>query len=79
MAFCIDITKVTEDDNSATYSYTGAPGHRGLLRIHKQTGEIEMLETSPGDEEGNFYARASAKLRKHWRAGRFPDKALWAS
>ena len=50
----------------------------GVIKINKQTGEIDVVELAEGDK-GSHVQRAAAALKKHWKKGEFPDKTCWAS
>jgi len=49
------------------------------LVIDKKTGKVEILSAIPGDQSGELAIRASAKLRKEWKKGNFPEVTEWAS
>jgi hypothetical protein len=46
--------------------------NRGLMRLDKESGEIELLQPMPEDHDNNRFNRASTKLKKHWDAGEIP-------
>ena len=46
---------------------------RGLMRLHKESGEIELLQSMPEDDEDRRFRRAATRLRKHWEAGEIPE------
>jgi len=79
MAYYVRITKTEDGERSAKYQFTSDGTNVGRLVIDKETGAIEILESIPGDVSGALAARASAKLRKAWKAGKFPDLTEWAS
>jgi len=79
MAFYVRITKTEDGERSAKYQFTSDGKNVGQLLIDKETGNVEILESAPGDDAGAIAARASAKLRKEWKAGNFPDLTEWAS
>jgi hypothetical protein len=79
MAYYVRITKTEDGERSAKYQFTSDGTNVGRLVIDKETGNVEILEPAPGDVSGAIAARASAKLRKEWKAGKFPDLTEWAS
>lgn len=78
MAFYISITKTFEDPTVVRYRFEG-DGRIGSLTIAKATGEVALDAPVPGDENGHYFSRAAAKLRKHWNHGEFPEHTAWAS
>jgi hypothetical protein len=79
MAFYIKIEKTNEENDKATYRFTGDGGNSGLFEIDKESGEFSLLEPMPGDEDQNVYRRASIKILREWREGNLPDMTEWAS
>lgn len=45
---------------------------RGLLRLHKSSGEMELLHPMPGDSNNQRFHSAAAKLKRHWQTGEIP-------
>ena len=91
---CIGIEKLAEAADSAQYAFladvrepdpeyrsrTKVVGqNRGILRILKTTGEVTLVEPMPEDDADARFARAAAKIRKHWESGELPDKTMFAS
>jgi hypothetical protein len=79
MAFYVRISKTEDGEHSAQYQFTSDGTNVGRLVIDKESGNVEILEPAPGDVSGDIAARAAAKLRKEWKAGKFPDLTEWAS
>ncbi len=52
--------------------------NRGLMRLHKDTGEIELLQPMPEDDDNRRFKRAATKLVKHWEAGEIPKVTQFA-
>jgi hypothetical protein len=79
MAFYIKIEKTEEDNDKATYRFTGDGGASGKFAISKESGEFELVEEMPGDIEQAVYRRASIKILREWRNGNLPEMTEWAS
>jgi len=79
MGFYVRIVKAAEDENSATYRFEDSFGAAGTLRFSKRDATTSLLTPMPGDDKKQLFARAAAKLRKEWAAGRMPDLTEWAS
>jgi len=90
---CIGIEKIAETDADAEYAFLSdvyepdprfrsrmivVGQNRGVLRVIKATGEVTLVEAMPEDEGEKRFARAAAKIRKHWEAREFPDKTTFA-
>lgn len=90
---CIGIEKIAETDDAAQYAFisdvwepdprfrsrTMVVGqNRGVLRVAKATGEVTLIEPMPEDDGEKRFTRAAAKIRKHWEAGEFPDRTMFA-
>jgi hypothetical protein len=52
--------------------------NRGLMRLHKDSGEIELLQAMPEDHDEKRFRSAAAKLKKHWEAGEIPKATQFA-
>jgi len=91
---CIGIEKITEGKDSAQYAFISDvreldPNFRrrmivvcqnqGVLEIAKATGEVTLIRAMPEDDGDKRFARAAAKIHKHWEAGEYPEKTLFAS
>lgn len=46
--------------------------NRGLMRLHKDSGEIDLLQPMPEDNDNRRFRSAAMKLKKHWQAGEIP-------
>lgn len=79
MAIYISITKLTDNNDFADYSFSDNDKQSGVLRLIKSSGKIELLTALPNDEKESFYQRAAYKVKKHWEAGELPEKTCWAS
>ncbi len=79
MATYVSITKTTSNDDFVEYSFGPNEGFRGLLRIHRATGEIEVLDEVPGDEKKLYSLRACRKVAQHFKKHEFPDVTCFAS
>ncbi len=90
---CIVIEKIAESDTDAEYAFiadvtepnprfrTGSivVGHtRGVLNIAKATGEVTLVEAMPEDAGDVRFRKAAGKIQRHWEAGEFPDKTMYA-
>ena len=53
--------------------------NRGLMRLYKESGQIELLQPMPEDVDDRRFSRAAAKLREHWEAGEIPEATQFAS
>ena len=78
MAIYIPIRKVSEDETSAKYVYR-VSGHEGRLMLDKRTGEYAEIQPLPFPDGIEYFARVVYKLRKHWKAGEFPDATSWSA
>jgi hypothetical protein len=78
MAVLIDIEKRSESGATVEYQYSVGSRH-GVFVLDTSTGEIELLDSMLGDDQGRLFARAAYKIRKCWEAGEVPNKATWAS
>ena len=47
--------------------------NRGLLRLEKESGSIELLAPMPEDRDARRFRKAALSLAKHWNKGEFPD------
>lgn len=89
---CIGIEKVAETDETVDYDFVSDVSelpegrrsrwvrvgeNRGTLRIDKVTGEVVLLVAMPEDD-GKRFLRAAARIRKHWAAGEFPYRTMFA-
>ena len=79
MATYVKIQKVKEDSASADYEVGPNEGVVGILRISKETGEMDILREVPGDDTKSYSIRANRKLVLHFREGEFPDVTCVAS
>jgi hypothetical protein len=51
----------------------------GLLRITEATGQIELLRPMAEDEGNHRYMKAASTVARHWREGKLPEFAIYAS
>lgn len=79
MATYVSITKTTSNDDFVEYSFGPNDSSRGLLRIHRATGAIEVLDEVPGDDTKLYSIRASRKVAQHFKKHEFPDVTCFAS
>ena len=82
MAYLVYIDRVEETFDFVDYRFKGSgyniqPGD-GMLRINKQTGEIDVLEHSGPDWE-KLFEMAMMKLAKHWYSHDFPEHTTFAA
>ena len=90
---CVDLRRDDETEAHADYFFSCSVsdkdprfksrwmvvGHNvGLLRIHKTTGETELLYPMPEDEGNRRYLSAASTIRKHWQTGKLPAVAMFA-
>lgn len=52
--------------------------NRGLMRLNKGSGTIELLQPMPEDRDEERFRRAATKLKKHWEAGEIPKATQFA-
>lgn len=52
--------------------------NRGLLRLSKKTGEIELLQPMSEDVENKRFHRASRRITQHWQVGETPERTQFA-
>jgi hypothetical protein len=52
--------------------------NRGLIRLHKGSGEIELLQPMPEDANEQIFVRAACKIKQHWEAGEIPESTMYA-
>lgn len=50
----------------------------GVIKIMKESGDVEIMELAEGDN-GMYSQRAILALVKHWKKGEYPEKICWAS
>jgi hypothetical protein len=74
MAFCITITKMHESSDQVVYVFEDG-GKRGRLHLDKKTGQATIIDSATPAID----TRAAMKLRQHWEAGEFPERANWQS
>ncbi len=53
--------------------------NRGLMRLHKNSGSVELLQPMPEDDGDQRFGRASSRIMKHWELGEVPEKTMFAS
>lgn len=90
---CIGIEKVAETGEAADYAFISevrelkegrrnqtvrVGENRGVLRVSKASGEIVLLEPMPEDDGDQRFRRAAMRIKKHWEAGEFPDRTMFA-
>ena len=90
---CIGIEKIAETDDDAQYAFVSevyepdprfrnrrmvVGQNRGVLRVAKATGEVTLVEAMPEDDDRKRFQRAAARIRKHWEAGEFPVRTMFA-
>ncbi len=90
---CIAIQKIAETDEDAQYAFVSdvyAPDpkcrsrfmvvgqNRGVLRVSKTTGAVSLVEAMPEDDDAKRFQSAAARIRKHWKAGEYPDRTMFA-
>ncbi|WP_444940643.1 hypothetical protein ACJJI3_19445 [Microbulbifer sp. ZKSA004] len=84
---CIDLNKELEDEIMCKYSFCSnakvSDGTikkvKGMLSIDKSSGEVELIDKMPGDDENMVFFRARAKIRKHWNNGEYPSVTMFAA
>jgi len=89
----INITKDRETQEHADYFFSSSVTDKdprfksrsmivgvniGLLRIFKASGEVELPQAMPEDDENKRFARAVTVLRKHWQKAEFPERTVFA-
>lgn len=80
MAVYIEIRKVSEDSDTATFTFAPADGPQGIMTLRKASGEVELISAIPGDSpQRGIFARAAQKIRSHWKRGEVPELTSWAS
>lgn len=50
----------------------------GLMRLHKETAEIELLLPMYEDTQNKRFKCAARKLKQHWDAGEIPQLTQYA-
>ena len=90
---CIGIEKIAETDEDALYAFVSdvyepdpryrsrsmvVGQNRGVLRVMKATGEVSLVEAMPEDDDGKRFQSAAARIRKHWKAGEYPVRTMFA-
>lgn len=90
---CIPITKENEQEGHCDYAFTAAlyvrdperrgrhkiqRHERGVLRIAKATGDIELIQPMPGDDNGRRAQSAARVVHRHWERGEYPQHTLFA-
>ena len=79
MGLLIDIKKIEENEQEATYYFCAVPtGNSGEVSINKKTGECFVTEEPEWDKESKLAVRVGIILREHWKKGEFPDITCWA-
>ena len=53
--------------------------NRGLLRLNKESGQIELLQPMPEDDREQIFSRAARKIKQHWDNDELPEKTMYAS
>jgi hypothetical protein len=91
---CIPIGKQAEAESHCDYVFSSAlfepdldnPGrhkvekhHHGILRIHKSTGDIEVIQPMPGDDGERRAQRAARIIYRHWQKGEYPEHTIYAA
>ena len=79
MAVYLSIQRISETPSVAEYAFSTTDGREGSFRISKGDGEVTLLRSMPDDPDGNLFARAAYKIKKHWESGSLPVKTTWAS
>ena len=79
MAFHILIKKIAENLDIGKYEFSSGGDISGTFKINKVTGDVELIDAMPGDEQGHIFQRAAVKILKEWRKGTLPEFAEWAS
>ena len=79
MAVYVGIRKVASGDQFVEYEFGPNEEQVGLLRISKATGETDVLQAVPGDDQGTYSIMATRKVVQHYQKGEFPEKTCWAS
>ena len=77
MAFHILISKISESEEKAIYSFydSACPSDIGELELNKVSGTTKQLN---GTNE-QLYTRASTKVKKSFKSGELPKTLEWAS
>lgn len=79
MAFYIGLRRQESNETFAEYSFGPDDEQAGLLRIDKDSGEIEVLREVPGDESKKYSIRAARKMTLHFRDNEYPEVTCFAS
>lgn len=75
----IAIRKLSEDDAHAVYSFGTTESDLRRIQIAKSSGQVELLDQSPGGEPDGVFLRVARKLEEHWAKGEYPSATCWAS
>lgn len=79
MAIYIPIRKTDETESFVEYSFSSNDRTAGMLRIDKESGNVELIDQAEGDDDLRFFSCAAHVVKRNWRAGRYPDSTCWAS
>ena len=90
---CIGILLATEKDSHADYFFEANVWdkdprfrsrsmivgiNRGLMRLHKRAGDIELIQAMPEDTDNRRFQRAASRLRQHWENNELPRATQFA-
>ena len=90
---CIGIEKIADSDEDALYAFVSdvyepdpryrnrsmiVGQNRGVLQVVKETGEVSLIEAMPEDDDDKRFLQAAARIKKHWKAGEYPDRTMFA-
>lgn len=79
MAVLIDITKSYEDDRSARYLFEKTGVGNGVLEIDKNTGDVILVESACFASDDPSFLASAWKVKKLWKAGHLPERAVYAA
>ena len=50
--------------------------NRGLMRLYKNIGSVELLQSMPEDENNRRFNCASSRIKQLWELDSFPDETV---
>lgn len=90
---CIGIEKQSETAECAVYRFVASiwesdpehPGRSritgqaaGQIRLIKETGDVVLEESMPGDTHERRFQKAARVLTMHWKKNQYPDRTMFA-
>ncbi len=79
MAIYIKIKKREETADKVVYEFGSAEDIVGTVELGKKTGQVILLDMSPGRREDFYLPRVISVLERHFLNGEFPDATCYAA